>query len=199
MTTNWHDFFTHTDVIESAPRLLGATLAHGNLRARIVEVEAYRGADDPGCHAFYGRTPRTDIMFGTAGTAYVYFTYGCHWMLNLVCGPVDEAAAILLRAATPIEGLETMRERRPKARAERDLLNGPGKLAAAFGVDRTCYGVDLLCPDSALRLELSPRCVRSVLSGPRIGLAVGKGDQLPWRFADGEALEWVSNPKSGLS
>ena len=180
-------------MLEAVHSVLGAFLVRGPLRARIVEVEAYRGSDDPGSHAFRGRTPRNEVMFGRPGLAYVYFTYGMHWMLNVVVGPVGEASAVLVRAAEPLEGLELMRERRPKARVAEDLLSGPAKLAAAFGIERAENGLDLLSPSSDLRLLPGPR-VAQVAVGTRIGLARGNGDELPWRFCDGSALRWVSRP-----
>ena len=101
------------------------------------------GADDPGSHAHRGPTPRTDVMFGQAGHLYVYFTYGMHWCVNVVCGEVGVASAVLLRAVTPLDGLDVMRVRRPKARRNVDLCNGPAKLASAFGFDGGYDGLDL--------------------------------------------------------
>lgn len=185
------------DVLAAAPHLLGWRLRRGDRAAVIVEVEAYRGSDDAGCHAFYGRTPRTEIMFGRAGLAYVYFTYGCHWMLNVTAHREGDAAAVLIRAAEPIAGHREMATARPLARRDEDLLSGPGKLAAAFGVGRDDYGADLLDPVAELRLEPGAP-PGEVHSGPRIGLAPGKGEQLPWRFADGSKLRWVSKPHATL-
>jgi DNA-3-methyladenine glycosylase len=181
------------DVLGAARALLGAHLVRGNARARIVEVEAYRNSDDPGSHAFRGRTPRNAAMFGPPGTAYVYFTYGMHWMLNVAAQPEGQAAAVLVRAAQPLAGLDEMRVRRAKARSDRDLLSGPAKLAAAFGIARPENGIDLLSPDSDLRLEPGEP-VANVLVGTRIGIPAGKGDLLPWRFCDADALAWVSKP-----
>lgn len=175
---------------ELAPRLLGWDLVFGSLRARLVETEAYR-QDDPGCHAHRGPTPRNRIMFDRPGLAYVYFTYGTHWMLNVVAEPEGVGAAVLVRAAQPLEGVETMFERRAKARSPRDLLSGPGKLSAAFGIDGRHCGVDLFDPASELRLEPGPPA-RAWVSRTRIGLSPGKGDDLPWRFLHEDALEWVS-------
>lgn len=177
---------------QGARALLGWHLVLGELRARIVETEAYSGAGDPGCHAHRGLTPRNRAMFGPPGLAYVYFTYGNHWMLNVVAEADGSGGAVLLRAAEPIAGLEAMRARRPKARRDEDLLSGPGKLAAAYGIDQRSYGIDLLNGEP-LRLEPG-RAPWSVAVGPRIGLAEGKGDDLPWRFADASSLRWVSRP-----
>jgi DNA-3-methyladenine glycosylase len=186
------------DVLAATPDLLGWFLIRGPLRARIVEVEAYRTPDDPGCHAHHGETPRLKAMFGEPGHAYVYFTYGNHWMLNVTAHEPGIAAAALIRAAEPLEGLEIFRERRPKAKRDEDLLSGPGKLAAAFSVDARLYGVDLLSPKSELRLE--PGAPPAEIGiGPRVGLSPGCGDRLPWRFADMQRLRWVSRPHSNLS
>lgn len=179
------------DVVAAAPRLLGWHLVLGEMRARIVEVEAYRTPDDPGCHAHHGRSPKCESMFHTAGLAYVYFTYGNHWMLNVVAHDVGDAAAILIRAAEPLEGLDQMRMQRPRARRDEDLLSGPGKLTAAFGIDRRFDRTSLL--EGELRIEYGDPPAK-ILIGTRVGLAQGKGDDLPWRFVDAGALRWVSRP-----
>lgn len=178
-------------VVEAARALLGWDLLHGPARARIVETEAYDGAGDPGSHAFRGRTARNATMFGPPGLAYVYFTYGNHWMLNVACGAEGYGAAVLIRAAQPLEGWDVLRARRAKARADGDLLSGPGKLAQAFGLDRSFDGIDLLDPASPLRLAPGKPPV-GIVQGVRIGLAKGKGDELPWRFGDAEAEAWWS-------
>lgn len=182
------------DLHGAARRLLGCVLVRGELRARIVEVEAYDAVGDPGCHAFRGQTPRNAPMFGPPGRAYVYFTYGSHWMLNVVAYPEGQAGAILIRAARPLAGIEAMRARRPLARRDQDLLSGPGKLAAAFGLDGTLNHLDLLNPGSELRIETGEP-IREVLVGPRIGLAPGKGDDLPWRYIDAREEAWASRPR----
>lgn len=184
------------DVLKAAPCMLGFDLVMGDIRARIAEVEAYMSPGDPGSHAARGETPRNRVMFGPAGKCYVYFTYGNHWMLNVTAHPPGRAGAVLIRAARPLSGLEVMRARRPKARRDQDLLNGPGKLCQALGIDAALYGVDIFEGDSPLRLEPG-ESVSVVLVDTRIGLAPGKGDELPWRFLDGDQLEWVSvKPKS---
>lgn len=193
------------DVVDAARALLGCNLIRGGRRARIVEVEAYRGRDDPGSHAYRGPTPRNQVMYGPPGHAYVYFTYGCHWMLNVVAEREEVAAAVLIRAAEPLDGLEEMRELRSVRVADApghslpdsNLLSGPGKLAAAFGIGGKDNGCDLLShhplSQHLLRIEPGPRPHR-ILSGTRIGLAHGKGHDTLWRFADADALKWVSRP-----
>ena len=185
------------DPLACARVLLGSILVRGELRARIVETEAYDGPFDPGSHAFRGPTPRSEVMFGPPGRAYIYFTYGMHWCLNVVTRPAGQGSAVLLRAAEPLAGLEAMYLRRAKALRDEDLLSGPAKLSAAFGLDGSMNGIDLLDPRSELHLEVGSAPER-VLVGARIGLLPGKVDDLPWRFADGDALRWVSAKKSSL-
>jgi len=173
--------------------LLGCELVFGGLRARIVETEAYAGQDDLGSHGCRGKTPRNAMMFGEPGHAYVYFTYGNHWMLNVTARPIGECGAVLIRGAMPLEGLETMRERRPKAKNDFDLLSGPGKLAAAFGLDREFNGLNLLSENSPLLL-VPGEPVTHILVGTRIGIAKGRGDETPWRFVDEGLVRWASKP-----
>ena len=160
---------------------------------RIVETEAYGGSKDLGSHGCRGMTPRNAPMFGAAGHAYVYFTYGNHWMLNVACRPGGECGAVLLRGAVPLEGIEAMWSRRPRASAERDLLSGPGKIAAALGIDGRTSGTDLLDPRSRIRLVVGDP-VNKVLVSTRIGLAEGRGDDKRWRFIDALARQWASRP-----
>lgn len=182
-----------TDLHASAVALLGATLVRGNLRGEIVEVEAYDGVGDPGCHAFRGRTNRNAPLFGPPGLAYVYFTYGNHWMLNITALADGHAGAILIRAAVPLAGLEQMRARRPKASTDQDLLSGPGKLARAYDIDGRHNNLDLLNPASEIRIEPAG-AERQYKQGTRIGLAKGKGDDLPWRYVAADADAWLSRP-----
>jgi DNA-3-methyladenine glycosylase len=161
--------------------LLNKVLVHGPVRARLVEVEAYTGTDDPGSHAYRGETARNGTMFGPPGHLYVYFTYGMHWCANAVCGPGKIPHAVLLRAAAPLDGIEVMRERRPKARRVADYARGPGSLGQAFGFDRSFDGIDLT--DGPVRIvdDGTPPPEAPGVS-LRIGLAPGKGDDLPYRF-----------------
>jgi DNA-3-methyladenine glycosylase len=174
-----------TDV---APALLGARLVStvgGELVAvRLTEVEAYMGEQDPGSHAYRGRTPRTAVMFGPAGHLYVYFTYGMHWCANVVCGPPGSASAVLVRAGEVVRGLDAARLRRPAARRDVDLARGPARLASALGIDGTLDGADLADPAAAVWLEPPDAPAVAVRTGPRVGVsgAGGSGETFPWRF-----------------
>lgn len=181
------------DIHAAAKALLGWRLRFGELEAQLVEVEAYCGYEDPGSHAFRGPTPRTRVMFGPTGIAYVYFTYGHHWMLNVSANPDGLAGAILIRAAIPLRGHDQFFTRREKAKSERDLLSGPGKICAAFGIDKSHYGLDLLSNQSPLQLLPGER-IGDIVIGTRIGLSPGFGDDFPWRYVDSGAMEWVSKP-----
>ena len=169
-----------------AKRLLNKVLVAGGAAGRIVEVEAYAGAEDPGSHAFRGRTTRNATMFGPGGHLYVYFTYGMHWCTNVVTGPDGEASAVLLRAGAVVDGLDAALARRPDVR-ERDLCRGPARLCKALGITGERTGVDLLDPASPVRLlPGEPVDPASVRCGPRVGVA-GDGAVTPWRFwLDGE-------------
>ena len=165
--------------------LLGRLLVRDGVSLRITEVEAYGGPGDSASHARHGRTARNEPMWGPPGRAYLYFCYGVHWMLNVVTGPEGEAAAVLIRGAEVVSGLETVLARRHAAKATPQLCAGPGKVAQALGLDRTFAGHDLLTPGG---LELRPgRPAAHVLAGPRVGIAFATAlDQArPWRFADG--------------
>jgi DNA-3-methyladenine glycosylase len=170
-------------VPDAARALLGWRLAANGVTVRLSEVEAYSGlGEDPASHAHRGRTERNQIMFGPAGFSYVYFTYGMHWCINVVCGHDGEAAAVLLRAGEVIDGHDLARQRRPAAHRDVDLARGPARLCQALAIDRSAYGLDLLDPDSPVRLSRPPAPVpaTSVLSGPRVGVT-GALDR-PWRF-----------------
>jgi DNA-3-methyladenine glycosylase len=168
-----------------APLLLGAVVEHhspeGLVAVRLTEVEAYAGeGEDPGSHAHRGETRRNAAMFGPPGRAYVYFTYGMHWCVNVVCGPPGRGGAVLLRAGEVVAGLQLARARRPAARTDVELAQGPARLAKALGVDGGLDGVDLLDPDGTLRLLPAPRSPREVVTGPRVGLSAAAAR--PWRF-----------------
>ena len=173
-------------VLEVAPDLLGAVVRHatpdGTVAVRLTEVEAYDGANDPGSHAFRGRTPRNAVMFGPPGHVYVYFTYGMHWCMNLVCGPEGRASAVLLRAGEVVEGVPLATRRRPTAKSPRELARGPARLTRALGVDGSQDGLDATDPTSPLTVSM-PAGTRAgeVLHGPRVGVA-GDGAVHPWRF-----------------
>jgi DNA-3-methyladenine glycosylase len=163
-------------VLEVAPRLLGAVLTHGDVSVRLTEVEAYDGPNDPGSHAFRGRTPRNDVMFGEPGHLYVYFTYGMHHCCNVVCGPPGTPSAVLLRAGEVVRGTEIARSRRT-SRSDRDLARGPARLCQALAIGLAENGADLTA--GPLTLELGEQ-VTAVSTGPRVGLR-GAPDR-PWRF-----------------
>jgi DNA-3-methyladenine glycosylase len=169
------------DSLPVARWLLNKLVVRGSRVGRIVEVEAYRGENDPASHAYRGETPRNATMFGPPGLLYVYFTYGMYWCANVVCGDEGNARAVLLRALAPVAGLAEMQAARPTARRERDLCNGPAKLCQALGVRGTLDGADLVTGDSGIALAddgvLPPR--RPGI-GPRVGISAGV--DLAWRF-----------------
>lgn len=170
-----------------ARQLLNKVLLRDDLSARIVEVEAYCGEIDPGSHAYRGKTNRNATMFGPAGGLYVYFTYGMHWCANAVCGDVDEGVAVLLRAAAPLTGLDTMRARRGlKITRERDLCSGPAKLCQAFGLDRAFDGADLVTGDRGVVIaDDGVAAPRRPGNSVRVGLSAGA--EHPWRwFVEGD-------------
>jgi DNA-3-methyladenine glycosylase len=171
-------------VLEVAPEVLGLLLIHElangeRLVGRIVEVEAYLGdGSDPASHAHRGPTPRTRPMFGPPGHFYVYRSMGIHRCANVVCEPAGQAAAVLLRAAEPLEGKERMRAFR-KGRDGRELASGPGKLCEAFEIQLADSGADALA--GRLRLERARRAPEPVIAvGPRIGIS--KAADRPYRF-----------------
>jgi DNA-3-methyladenine glycosylase len=180
--------FFHRPVEEVAHALLGRVLSRtapeGEVAVRLTEVEAYAGPLDPASHAFRGRTARNSVMFGPPGHAYVYFTYGMHFCVNLVCGPEGTSSGVLLRAGQLTTGAELARERRPRSPV-RDLARGPARLCQALAIDRDLDGADV-CSDGALRiLTGSPADPASVRRGPRTG--VSSAQDTPWRFwIDGE-------------
>lgn len=177
------------DALEVAPDLLGGRLraadeAGAVVVIRLTEVEAYRGSDDPGSHAFRGRTARNAVMFGPAGRLYVYFTYGMHWCANVVCGVEGSAAAVLLRGGEVVEGADVARVRRPAARRDADLARGPARLAAALGLTGADDGAHLGGAEARLSFVPAVGHTQGVASGARVGVAGPGGDAsaFPWRF-----------------
>jgi DNA-3-methyladenine glycosylase len=179
--------FYDRPVLEVARDLLGAVVRHrsaaGPVSVRLTEVEAYDGERDPGSHAFRGRTPRNAVMFGPPGRVYVYFSYGMHWCMNLVCGPPGTASAVLLRAGQVVEGVPLATSRRTTSRSPHDLARGPARLTVALGVDGTRNGTDATRPRSPLVVSAptSADPPGPVANGPRVGVA-GDGARHPWRF-----------------
>ena len=187
---------------EVAPDLLGCVFEHetadGLVAVALTEVEAYAGEADPASHAYRGRTGRNAVMYGPAGHAYVYFTYGMHFCVNVVCMPPGTASAVLLRAGQVIAGEELARARRGPASTPRDLARGPARLCQALGIDRRLDGADLCDEASPLRLRKAVATVRSeektaIHTGPRVG--VREGADVPWRFwLDGAATVSAYRP-----
>jgi DNA-3-methyladenine glycosylase len=178
-------------VLEVARDLLGCVVEHEGCSGAIVETEAYHESE-PACHAFVGVTPRTRVLFGEPGTAYVYRSYGIHALLNAVCEPVGVGAAVLIRALEPLEGIEAMRERRGGV-GDEQLCSGPGKLTQALGIGLSDNDTSLL--DGPVRIVTSAAAGRGdvegasgslvigghqVAVGPRVGIS--KAVELHWRF-----------------
>jgi DNA-3-methyladenine glycosylase len=170
--------FYDRPVLEVARDLVGCTLAHGRTAGVIVETEAYHESE-PACHAFVGLTPRTRVLFGTPGIAYVYRSYGIHALVNAVCEPEGVGAAVLIRALEPITALEEMRARRGLHAVEQ-LCSGPGKLTQALAIELGHNGEDLV--RGPLRIGPRPPGWEDVevVVGTRIGIT--KAAELPWRF-----------------
>jgi len=167
---------------EVARALLGKVLAHGGVSARIVETEAYLGLADEAAHAWRGRTPRTEVIFGPPGHAYVYLIYGIHDCLNVVAEPEGSPGCVLIRAAEPVTGVAAMRRRRAVDRVE-DLANGPGKLTRALGITLRHNGADLtrgaLTVQGTVR-EPDREQPFEICVSPRVGIS--KNVDWPLRF-----------------
>ncbi len=172
------------DPVDAAKLLLGSFLVAGDVRVRIVEVEAYRGGDDPASHCYRGKTPRNEVMFGPAGHLYVYFVYGMHFCANVVSLVDGVPGAVLLRAGEVVEGEDIAFSRRPAARSAAELAKGPARLCKVLGLDRSSNGLDLTSASSPVRLYAGEP-VTEVHSGPRVGVAVAM--DVPWRF-------WIDSP-----
>ena len=178
-----HSFYEQK-TIDVAKQLLGKYLVRkhpeGKTIGRIVETEAYIGPQDLACHASRGRTARTEVMFGPAGRAYVYFIYGFYNMLNLVTEATNYPAAVLIRAVEPMDGIDLMKTRRQNG-SLRNLASGPGKLCQAFAVDRTLNGADL--SGNVLYVEDRSEPAAKIRATPRIGVDyAGKWKSKPYRF-----------------
>jgi DNA-3-methyladenine glycosylase len=167
--------------------LLGCVLeCHGDggvASGRIVETEAYLGEHDLACHAAVGRTQRTEPLYGPPGIAYVYFIYGVHWCFNAVTREEGLPSAVLVRALEPITGVDLMRRRRPAAKRDYDLTNGPGKLCAALGIDARHNTLPLGRPPIVIR-EGQRVPTQQVLITPRIGIRESADWPLRWVIAD---------------
>jgi len=181
--------FFDRPTLQVARDLLGARLVHLENGRRIagivVETEAYIGEDDLGCHARAGRTLRTEVMYGPPGHAYVYFTYGMHWLFNCVTEAEGFPAAVLIRAVYPVEGLDVIAARRD-GHPFRRWTDGPAKLCQALGIDGRLNGVDLCAPDAELFFdEGAPIPDSRVTTGPRVGLNTvpEPWKSIPWRFS----------------
>ncbi|MDX8144793.1 DNA-3-methyladenine glycosylase [Lentzea sp. BCCO 10_0061] len=172
------------DPVDAAQLLLGSFLEAGGVRVRIVEVEAYRGGDDPASHCYRGKTPRNEVMFGPAGFLYVYFVYGMHFCANVVSLTDGVPGAVLLRAGEVVSGEDIAFSRRPASRSAAELAKGPARLCKVLGLDRTQNGLDLTSADSPVRLYAGEPATK-VFAGPRVGVAVAM--DVPWRF-------WIDSP-----
>ena len=196
------DFFAR-HAVEVAPDLLGCVLEHqtadGLVAVELTEVEAYAGQSDPASHAYRGKTKRNAVMFGPPGHAYVYFTYGMHYCVNLVCSGKGNVSAVLLRAGAIIAGEDLARARRTRGAASvasRDLARGPARLCQALAIDRSLDGADVCAADSPLQVRAGanparsgtvlargddpPGTPRKIMTGPRVG--VSSAAEVPWRF-----------------
>ncbi|WP_166355538.1 DNA-3-methyladenine glycosylase [Phytoactinopolyspora limicola] len=184
--------FLRQPALKAASGLLGGILRHdsddGTVAILVTEVEAYESSDDPGSHAYRGRTARNASMFGDAGHLYCYLHLGLHHCANIVCQPTGQAAAVLIRAGLVIEGSQLAHQRRTTrgvVRSDRDLARGPGRLTVALGLDHRHDGLDLLAGGPVtLVLPTTPVPTSTVGAGPRVGVsgAGGDGARFPWRF-----------------
>lgn len=167
--------FFERSVHDVAPELIGATLLVAGVGGLIVEVEAYHHTD-PAAHSFRGPTPRNAVMFGPAGYAYVYRSYGIHWCFNVVCEAEGSASAVLIRALQPTHGVAAMRGRRG-VDDDRSLCSGPGKLAQALAITNRHDGLPLDAPPFVIHARTE---IPEIVAGLRIGIT--KAADLPWRY-----------------
>lgn len=182
--------FYARDVCVVARELVGCVVRHGSCAGVIVETEAYHQSE-PACHAFVGRTARTQTLFAAPGCAYVYRSYGVHALLNAVAEVEDVAAGVLIRALEPLEGLELMRERRGVDALEQ-LCNGPGRLTQALGIDLEINGADLDRGPVTISPPVSGVASPLIVASTRVGIT--KAVDLPWRFTSAQS-RFVSRPR----
>ena len=180
--------FFNRPTLQVARELLGTRLVRleGGERTAgiIVETEAYIGEEDLGCHASAGYTPRTRVLYGPPGHAYVYFTYGMYWMLNFVAEREGFPAAVLIRGIEPIEGIERIATRR-QGRPQKQWTDGPGKICIALAINREQNDIDLCAPEAEIFVELGETIPDSCVTiGPRVGLngVPEPWKSVPWRF-----------------
>lgn len=171
--------FYARDAVPVARDLLGKVLVHGDTAGLIVETEAYLGGDDLAAHSAAGITPRTQVIFGPPGHAYVYLSYGMHECLNIVAERVGDPGCVLIRALEPVEGIEIMRARRPGIRTDRDLTSGPGRLTKALAITRAHNGVDITHGELTVRRPKHEKQFEIEVT-PRIGIT--KCVDWPLRF-----------------
>ena len=181
--------FFNRPATEVARELLGAHLTRvvdgHRMSGLITEAEAYQGEEDLGCHAHAGKTRRNAVMFGPPGFAYVYFTYGMHWMLNVVTGAENSPAAVLMRAIHPLAGMDRLAANRPRLAGKPGWLDGPAKLTQALAIDGSLNGADLCDPTGGLFLEAGGAIApQNILTTARIGLysVPEPWKSVPWRF-----------------
>lgn len=187
--------FFDRNALVVARELLGMRLVRfengSRIAGLIIETEAYRGKEDLGCHCRHGITPRTQVMFGTPGHAYVYFTYGMHWMLNFVVEETGYPAAVLIRAIFPVEGLKIIQQRRGK-QTRLNWVNGPAKICQALNIDKSMNGADICEPEAVLFVEKGINIPEaSVTQTPRVGLYTvpEPWKSIPWRFVVDSSLD----------
>ncbi len=180
--------FYEVTPVQLARKLIGTLLIriidNKPLVARIVEVEAYGGRDDPASHAYRGMTGRNKVMFNSGGCSYVYFTYGMHYCFNVVAGKGKQAGAVLIRAAEPLEGIDQMKKHRNKEKLH-DLLSGPAKLCQAFLIDKSLNGITLDKQPLLITKESIRKSAPEIITTPRIGIKAGLNKK--WRFIDAES------------
>ena len=181
--------FYHRPALAVARELLGCRLVRAqngrHMSGVILETEAYQGEDDLGCHASAGQTPRTAVMYGPPGHAYVYFTYGMHWLLNAVTDAEGSPSAVLIRAIQPENGLDAMAENRPYKARKRGWTDGPAKLTQALGIDGELNTIDLCSQDAGLWIESGEIIPDGqVTRSARVGLKAVPEPwrSIPWRF-----------------